>query len=258
MKNCSNEYGNMLTFNEDGFNPNDRIILLMDDVDDFSINHIIDRINKINQYDMIQEENYLKDMYDVLSDKLEIPIELSNKINIKIPEREPIIIQISSFGGSVSSAMALMNIMQSSTTPIITVNLSSCYSAAFMIFVSGHQRLAYSTSDFMYHNIRSYSGWSDLTQDERSIKHAKKIQQKMDQIIIKNTYIEQELLDSVNKIREDKYWDSDEAIDLGIVDFLIDIEQEDSCEFEKELIIDSSIDMIDTDGNEYVNSKGDE
>ena len=67
-------------------------------------------------------------------------------------EREPIILFISSPGGSVFDGFAIIDAIERSKTPIWTVNAGYCFSMAFHIFITGHERFSSKTAIFLHHD----------------------------------------------------------------------------------------------------------
>ncbi len=67
-------------------------------------------------------------------------------------ERIPIKLYINSDGGSLIDAMALIDYMQASITPIYTINEGSACSAGGLILMAGHKRFAYGSSIFLLHD----------------------------------------------------------------------------------------------------------
>lgn len=66
--------------------------------------------------------------------------------------RKPIVIYINSPGGCVTSGYALIDAIQASKTPIITVNLGICYSMGLLIYLAGHKRYAMPHATFLMHD----------------------------------------------------------------------------------------------------------
>ena len=68
-----------------------------------------------------------------------------------VSERKPIRIYIFSPGGDVDYMWSLVDLIQMSETPIITINVGIAASAAGIIFLAGHQRLMLKRSRLLIH-----------------------------------------------------------------------------------------------------------
>lgn len=66
-------------------------------------------------------------------------------------EREPITIYIMSYGGDIEEMWMLIDVIQTSVTPVRTVNLGQAASAAALIFLSGDERLMMPNAQVLLH-----------------------------------------------------------------------------------------------------------
>lgn len=136
-----------------------------------------------------------------------------------IDERIPIVILINSGGGCLDSTYATIAIMETSKTPIITVNMNCAYSAAGLILMAGHKRYCMPRSQVLIHS-GSAQGISGNYEDiQESTKSYKKMVEEMREFIISKTKIDKALMKK-NQSR-DWYLQTSEQIDLGVVDEII-------------------------------------
>ena len=134
-------------------------------------------------------------------------------------ERTPIVILINSGGGCLDSTYATIAIMETSKTPIITVNMNCAYSAAGLILMAGHKRYCMPRSQVLIHS-GSAQGISGNYEDiQESTKSYKKMVEEMREFIISKTKIDKVLMKK-NQSR-DWYLPTSEQIDLGVVDEII-------------------------------------
>lgn len=134
-------------------------------------------------------------------------------------ERTPIVILINSGGGCLDSTYATIAIMETSKTPIITVNMNCAYSAAGLILMAGHKRYCMPRSQALIHS-GSAQGISGNYEDiQESTKSYKKMVEEMREFIISKTKIDKALMKK-NQSR-DWYLPTSEQIDLGVVDEII-------------------------------------
>lgn len=136
-----------------------------------------------------------------------------------VDERTPIVILINSGGGCLDSTYATIAIMETSKTPIITVNMNCAYSAAGLILMAGHKRYCMPRSQVLIHS-GSAQGISGNYEDiQESTKSYKKMVEEMREFIISKTKIDKALMKK-NQSR-DWYLPTSEQIDLGVVDEII-------------------------------------
>ena len=94
-----------------------------------------------------------------------------HKINLDKENTYPYIyLLISSDGGYMCYTCALKYLMKISDKPIITVNISHCYSAAFIIFIHGKYRIGVKGSRFLDHSGKIYTNVNNKRYLENMIK----------------------------------------------------------------------------------------
>lgn len=136
-----------------------------------------------------------------------------------VAERKPIVILINSGGGCLESTYAVIGIMETSTTPIVTVNMNCAYSAAGLILLAGHKRYCMPRSQMLIHS-GSASGISGNYEDiQESTKSYKKMIEEMREFIISKTSIDKPLMNK-NKSK-DWYLDTAQQLNLNCVDKIL-------------------------------------
>ena len=136
-----------------------------------------------------------------------------------IKERKPIVALINSQGGNLDSTYATIAIMETSKTPIITVNMNSAYSAAGLILMAGHKRYCMPRSQVLIHSGSAQGIGGDYETVQESTKSYKKMVEEMREFITSKTKIEKSLMKK-NQSR-DWYLDTKEQLELGVVDEVI-------------------------------------
>lgn len=68
-----------------------------------------------------------------------------------VEERKPIWIYIFSLGGYGYHMWSIVDIISASKTPVYTVNIGACMSAASIIFLSGHKRFMFPRAKVLIH-----------------------------------------------------------------------------------------------------------
>lgn len=198
--------------------PDDRILYLSKDVDADSISDICKKILDINNIDRIGMDKFR---------------------NYAL---RPIELHIQSFGGSIHDMWSLIDIIESSNTPIITYCNGYCMSAASLIFLAGHYRLMYKHSTIMFHQLSSmtFGKMNDLVIEQAETESLHK---EMIKYIKKKTNLKKKFYKRFDKNKENIYMDAKKCLKHGVCDEIVEksdwrgtlLEQmkpveEDSCE----------------------------
>lgn len=161
-------------------------------------------IEEIDEESGVVAENLIR-FWNSLDEENQTPIE----------ERKPIKIYINSPGGYLNSTFTIIDSIKLSKTPVWTINIGCAYSGGFFIFISGHKRIAYPLSSFLYHEGAATLG-GDANKFQNQADFYKMQRKKLKEITLKNTKITEELYDE--HIKDDWWLFADEAKELGIVD----------------------------------------
>lgn len=173
--------------------PMSRNLLLSDDIEARTVKPIIQMIFEINQNDDDRENEY-KDWV-----------------------REPILLFINSFGGSVYDGLALVDVIKKSKTPVYTICIGSCMSMGLWIFMAGHKRLAGRTSTFMFHDVsKSIRGKSENIKQE--LTEMRRLGSILIDELVEKTSIKKEQLEGYINRQAEWYIPADKAVQLKIAD----------------------------------------
>ena len=134
--------------------------------------------------------------------------------------RPPIELYIDSPGGAVYSCLGLLGVMGQSETPVHTLVTGAAMSAAFTILACGHKRYAYEHATMMQHQA-AYGAWGTIKEISDTHKEMKKLNKKLNRIILDHTYISKKQLLKFSKMKQDWYMDAKLALKLGVVDGII-------------------------------------
>lgn len=138
--------------------------------------------------------------------------------NIPSDKRQPITILIHSCGGDLFSTLFLIDIIKQSETPICTVGMGLVASAAYYIYINGHNRLAFENTVFLQHDgtisiadsnskVKDFMAFNDLM--EERIKESILTQTKIDSDFYDKTF------------DKEYYFFADKGKELGVVDKII-------------------------------------
>ena len=134
-------------------------------------------------------------------------------------KNDPINVVINSDGGDVYEALGMIDFMQSLNIKVNTICRGRAMSAAALLLCAGTgNRVASKNSTIMFHEISSgiYGKSSDM---KANVQHTEKLEEILINIITSNS--KQDSLFWKDKILKDYYLSPEEAIELGIIDTII-------------------------------------
>lgn len=143
-----------------------------------------------------------------------------NGMDYGIPpeDRHPIVLIVSSGGGSVFDGVGLMDAIINSATPVIGVCVSYAMSMAFSIFSVCHARFAMPNSIFLYHDgYETYSNTATKTADLAAF--TPRLDKRINKMIAQRSKFTVKKLEKIAP--HDNYWFADEMVEMGIVDGII-------------------------------------
>jgi ATP-dependent Clp protease protease subunit len=165
-------------------------ILTLDEINNESINDIIQLIYEINDEDIGKKQV------------------------------EPIKLIINSFGGEVYSGLALIDVIDNSTTPIYTICHGSAMSMALIVYIAGHQRYASKNATFMYHEA-AYPADGKIIHHKQELKEVERIDKICDDYLLSKTLFTEEQLSNIKKIQGEWYFDVETALKLDVVNEIL-------------------------------------
>lgn len=114
-------------------------------------------------------------------------IHLWNKEDKGIPaeERKPIYIMLENFGGDTDFMWMLIDAINTSKTPVYTVNLGVCASAAAIIFISGKKRFMMPHASVVVHEGHAQMSGDAVKVLDASDVYRKELKQTRDYILEK-------------------------------------------------------------------------
>lgn len=136
-----------------------------------------------------------------------------------VEERTPIKVYISTCGGDVVTLWTLIQAIQTSKTPVWTINMSFAYSAGAELLAAGHKRLAFRGTQTMFHRGSCYFG-GEQGVVESTKKHFDGIEKKLTDFLMEHTQIDPKFYKK--KASSDIYMDENEALKNGVIDAVID------------------------------------
>lgn len=135
-------------------------------------------------------------------------------------KREDIKLFINSCGGSVTDMFGMIDLIESSKTPINTYAIGNIASAAVPLFTSGKKRYIYKNTEVMIHTCSG--GIRGRVQDmSEYIENVETTQKMIDEYFLAKTKISKERLTEVKEKKLDWYLYAEEAVKLGVADEII-------------------------------------
>lgn len=143
-----------------------------------------------------------------------------NREDVDVPtdKRKPIILYISSNGGSVPDGYELIDVIESSKTPVYTVVMGYAYSMGLLISLAGHRRFAMPNATFLMHDGSNFimdSG--SKAQDQAEFN--KRLNLRIRDYILSHSKLSPEVYDA--NLRVEWFMFADEAKEIGFVDEII-------------------------------------
>ena len=135
-----------------------------------------------------------------------------------IEERQPIILYVTSNGGSVDAGFEVIDAICSSKTPVYTVNLGFQYSMGFLIGIAGHKRYAMKNARFLMHDGSSFA-WDSSAKLQDQMEFQRRAEQRIKRYIMDHSNVKEKEYE--DKYRVEWYMFADEAKEKGFVDYII-------------------------------------
>jgi ATP-dependent protease ClpP protease subunit len=139
--------------------------------------------------------------------------------NIPVEKRTPIYIYLQNCGGEISYMWLLTDIMEISKTPIYTVAMNVCASAAALIFMSGSKRYMLKNATILIHEGSISTGEQDAVKFMDASESYKKILKKMKDFILLKTKIDSKIMNK--KKSNDWEIDSTYCLENGVCDVIV-------------------------------------
>ena len=130
----------------------------------------------------------------------------------------PLVITISSRGGSVDSLNQILDALDDVKAPIITEVRGYAYSSAMFLACYGDIRIMGNHARGLYHAI--LWGSDDNLQGHReNLLESERLMKNIDDMITSRTKLTQKELDKIKREKRDFFYDKKYAIEKGIVNF---------------------------------------
>lgn len=145
---------------------------------------------------------------------------LYNSVDKGVPrlERKPIVLYISSCGGDVDAGFALIDAIEASKTPVVTVNIGRAYSMGFLTMLAGHERYATKNAKFLLHDGTNVV-WDSGAKAQDRMKFDERVEKRIREYVLSRTSITRE--DYEKNYRVEWYMFAEEAQNKGVIHYII-------------------------------------
>jgi ATP-dependent Clp protease protease subunit len=169
----------------------------------------LSRVITLGDIDCIEVNQIIQDIYEI------------NAEDHKKQTVEPIKLIINSFGGEVFSGLALIDVIDSSQTPIHTICHGTAMSMALIIYAAGHHRIASKYATFMYHEA-AYELNGKVAFHKQELKETERIDKICDAYLISKTKFTKNILQPHRDRQAEWYFDVKVAQKYGLVDEILE------------------------------------
>jgi len=139
--------------------------------------------------------------------------------NLKI-KPPPIILNITSNGGSVIAALKCVNLIKSLSIEIHSVIDSYAASAATLISTVCNKRFMNKYSSVMIHELSSATSWARFSDLQDQVENMAKMMEQIKDIYVTHTNIKRSTLSKL--LKRDIDWTPEEALKNGLIDEIIE------------------------------------
>jgi ATP-dependent Clp protease protease subunit len=136
---------------------------------------------------------------------------------------EEITIYINSNGGQVSTLFPLVDLIDSSETPINTIVLGKAYSAGAMLLLSGTKghRSAYKHANILLHEVANDFGYAKSSQTKENSIHLDRINKELIKMVREKTKMKPAEIDRYFNSNKDIFISANQALKYKIIDKII-------------------------------------
>jgi len=144
--------------------------------------------------------------------------EVANKINILSItlgiDKQPIYLHLTTDGGTIYSAMSIIDCIKSLSVPVYTVIDGYVASAGTLISLAGEKRYMCENAYMLIHELRS-GMWGKMTEIDDEYTNLKKLMNHIIKIYVANTNLTKEELKVI--LKKDINWNIKDCINKGLV-----------------------------------------
>lgn len=168
-------------------------------------------------------QNKIVSLWGPINDETSLPI-ISQIMELdKLQTSYPITILMNTEGGSQMDAYAIYDAINSINTPVTVIATGLCASAGLIVLSAANYKLCTPNTIFFYHQtvMESQKGLNSLESSKGIHEAYEMLNERYDKTIINNSNISKDLWNKFFKDKTVKYFNSQEALQYGIIDDII-------------------------------------
>jgi ATP-dependent Clp protease, protease subunit len=139
----------------------------------------------IKNIDFVNRNIFLDTITPTIAKEIDQIIRFWNLVDEKdimkteLSSRKPIKIYISSFGGSLSAALTLVDTIRLSKTPVYTINAGTVYKESIYVYLAGRKKYSYPRASFYWEkDMSSINVFSDVQCNYEDFLESQKLELK--------------------------------------------------------------------------------
>ena len=129
-------------------------------------------------------------------------------------EKMPIYLHLTTDGGLIYSAMAIIDCIKSLSVDVYTVVSGFVASAGTLISLAGKKRYMCENAYMLIHELRS-GMWGKMTEIDEEYSNLKKLMKHIIKIYVENTKLTKKELENI--LKKDFIWDMKECMEKGLI-----------------------------------------
>jgi len=176
-----------------------------------------DKVNRTYVISGCIDEEIAKQVVWVITKINEIDNSAFEELNPNKYQPLSIKLIINTPGGEVLQGFSIVDAIESSLTPVITIATGQVASMGVPIFLAGHERYATRHAWFMLHNMSS-GLWGSSQDLKLTAEHIDKLMKQYENILFSKTKFPKDKWESILKEKIDYWFDVEEAKEYGFVD----------------------------------------
>ena len=194
---------------------------------DFEIEAVLENSSVTDMFylkDTIRRKFHLNDTVsqDTVADICRHIMQINHEDEgILVDKRRPIILYISSNGGSVPDGYQLIDAIENSITPVYTVVVGYAYSMALLISLAGQKRFAMPNATLLMHDGSNFI-WDSGSKAQDQADFNKRLNLRIRDYILSHSKLTPEEYDA--KLRVEWFMFAEEAKEKGFVDKIVGID----------------------------------
>ena len=156
----------------------------------------------------------IKDAADSAASALPAKVKDCELVDVKVTPK-PITLILSTCGGTIHAAWAIVDTVLNSEVEIHTVVSGFVASAGSLVSLAGKRRFMYKHAHMLIHEVRGGS-WGKFSDMRDQLENTDKLMTSIVTFYVERTKMDEDTLRGL--LSRDRYWDHKECLDNGLID----------------------------------------